>query len=88
MIDVFNVTGANVAAFGGRGFRLLADGESLPAGEVAFGVLALDNTTFVATVDNEIGDTSLSTTLFAGIMAYGTFTAVTVGGGRLMCYLK
>jgi hypothetical protein len=88
MIDVFNTTGANVAAFGGRGLRLLTDGQSLPVGEEAYALLALDNTIVTATLNNEIGDNSFSTTLFAGIMVYSNITALTVGTGILICYLK
>lgn len=87
-LDVFNATGANVAAFGGRGVRVLSDGQSLPAGEVAYAVLGLDNTTLVATLDNEIGDSSFSGTVFAGIMFYSTMTEITVGTGTLVAYLK
>ena len=87
-LDVFNTTGANVAAFGGRGVRVLTDGQSLPAGEVAYSVLAIDNTSIIATVDNEVGDTSISVTLFAGIMIYSNMTELTVGSGTLLCYLK
>lgn len=87
-LDLFHTTNANVAAFGGRGLRVLSDGQSLAAGEVAYAVLALDNTSLIATLDNEIGDTSFSSTLFAGIMFYSNITALTVGTGTIIAYLK
>lgn len=89
MLDLFHTSNSNLASFGGRGMRVLTDGQSLPAGEVGYAILALDNTTLVATLDNEIGDTNFSRTLYTGIMLYSNnITEVTVGTGTVVVYLK
>jgi hypothetical protein len=87
-LDFFYGTNANIASFGGNGVRLLNVGESLPAGDVAFAVLSLDNAVIESTVNNPKGDTSLDTILFSGIMVYSEFTAITVTDGTILAYLK
>lgn len=87
-LDIFYTSNANVASFGGRGIKVLADGESLASGDECYAVLALDNTTLLADLTNDLGDSTLSTTLFAGIMVYSNFSNVQVLTGNLLCYLK
>ena len=87
-LDFFYGTNANIASFGGNGVRLLTVGESLPAGDVAFAVLSLDNAVIESTLNNPKGDTSLDTILFSGIMVYSEFTAITVTDGTILAYLK
>ena len=87
-LDLFYSNNANIASFGGNGIKVLNSGDSLPTGLTAYALLSLDNATIESTVDNEVGDTSLDTILFSGIMVYSNFTAVTVSAGSLLAYLK
>jgi hypothetical protein len=87
-LDLFYNNNANIAAFGGNGFRILNAGDSLPAGEVAYALLSLDNAVVETVCDNHKGDTALDAILYSGIMVYGNFISVTVSEGTLMAYLK
>ena len=87
-LDAFYSNNSNIMGLGGNGFRTLLSGESLPAGEVGYAILALDNSIVDCVMDNPKGDSTLSTGLPAGIMLYGTFTAVDVLDGQMVVYLK
>jgi hypothetical protein len=87
-LDLFYNNNANIAAFGGIGFRVLNAGDSLPLGEEAYALLSLDNAVVETINTNPKGDLNFDAILYSGIMIYGNFVSVTVSAGSLMAYLK
>ena len=73
--------------FAQDGFRVVESGFSQPAGEKYVCVYAVQDVTGLAlTSDN--GDDLSSTDVVAGTALYGSFSAVSVTGGKLIAYIK